>query len=50
MITKKITEKTSKMYNMPLEVSMGMSGDYVAAIEKGSTMVRVGSKLYGPRK
>ncbi|MBV67699.1 MAG: YggS family pyridoxal phosphate-dependent enzyme [Candidatus Marinimicrobia bacterium] len=48
--TKKITEKTSKMYSMPLEVSMGMSGDYEAAIEKGSTMVRVGSKLYGPRK
>ena len=31
------------------EISMGMSGDYHIAIEEGSTMVRVGSKLFGPR-
>ncbi len=48
--TKEVTEKTSKMYSMPLEISMGMSGDYMTAIEKGSTMVRIGSKLYGSRK
>lgn len=30
-------------------LSMGMSGDYVAAIEEGATMVRVGSALFGPR-
>ena len=48
--TKKIAEKMSKMYKTTLEISMGMSGDYMSAIKKGSTMVRVGSKLYGQRK
>ncbi|MDB0062459.1 YggS family pyridoxal phosphate-dependent enzyme [Crocinitomicaceae bacterium] len=31
------------------EISMGMSGDYELAIEQGSTMVRIGSKLFGVR-
>lgn len=31
------------------EISMGMSGDYQLAISKGSTMVRVGSKIFGGR-
>jgi hypothetical protein len=31
------------------EVSMGMSGDFEIAIEEGSTMVRVGSLLFGSR-
>ncbi len=30
-------------------ISMGMSGDYEIAIEEGSTMIRVGSKLFGER-
>jgi hypothetical protein len=30
-------------------LSMGMSGDYRLAIQEGSTMVRVGSALFGPR-
>jgi PLP dependent protein len=30
-------------------LSMGMSGDYRIAIEEGSTMVRIGSLLFGPR-
>ena len=33
----------------PLELSMGMSGDYVQAIEKGATNVRVGSTIFGAR-
>lgn len=32
-----------------LEVSMGMSGDYVEAIQRGSTNVRVGSTIFGAR-
>ncbi len=32
------------------EVSMGMSGDYKLAIEQGSTMVRIGSNIFGKRK
>ena len=31
------------------EISMGMSHDYQIAIEEGSTMVRVGSKIFGER-
>ena len=32
------------------ELSMGMSGDYLIAQEHGSTMVRVGSMIFGERK
>jgi len=31
------------------EISMGMSGDYQIAVESGSTMVRIGSLLFGER-
>lgn len=31
------------------EISMGMSGDYKIAIEEGSTMVRIGSSIFGER-
>jgi len=31
-------------------ISMGMSGDYQLAIECGSTMVRIGSSIFGGRK
>lgn len=32
------------------ELSMGMSGDFEAAIEEGATMVRVGTALFGRRE
>lgn len=31
------------------ELSMGMSGDFEKAIKHGSTMIRVGSAIFGPR-
>lgn len=31
------------------EISMGMSDDYPLAVAAGSTLVRVGSKIFGPR-
>ena len=31
------------------ELSMGMSGDYAAAVAAGSTLVRIGTALYGAR-
>ncbi len=31
------------------ELSMGMSGDYAIAVEEGSTMVRIGTAIYGDR-
>lgn len=31
------------------EISMGMSGDYTIAIEEGSTIVRIGTAIFGER-
>ncbi|HAS72757.1 MAG TPA: YggS family pyridoxal phosphate-dependent enzyme, partial [Clostridiales bacterium UBA8960] len=30
-------------------LSMGMSNDYVIAIEEGANMIRIGTKIYGDR-
>ena len=39
-----------KNQGLPVDtLSMGMSGDLVAAIEEGSTLVRVGTALFGQR-
>ncbi|MDR6195742.1 YggS family pyridoxal phosphate-dependent enzyme [Siphonobacter sp. SORGH_AS_0500] len=32
------------------ELSMGMSGDYEAALQEGSTLIRVGSAIFGARE
>jgi pyridoxal phosphate enzyme (YggS family) len=42
---KKISHK-----NNLLELSMGMSGDFVSAIHNGATYVRIGSAIFGTRK
>ena len=47
-----LKEKTAneELQNVQLEtLSMGMSGDYPIAIECGSTMVRIGSAIFGAR-
>jgi len=31
------------------EISMGMSGDYQYAVEEGSTIIRIGSLIFGER-
>ena len=31
-------------------LSMGMTGDFVAAIQEGATIVRIGTALFGPRR
>lgn len=38
-----------KQYPQFKTLSMGMSGDYVIAIDEGSNMVRIGSLLFGER-
>lgn len=44
-------KSTSLPFNMEMkELSMGMSGDYLLAIEEGSTMVRIGSTIFGERE
>ncbi|MGK7388923.1 MAG: YggS family pyridoxal phosphate-dependent enzyme [Candidatus Cyclobacteriaceae bacterium M2_1C_046] len=43
-------KKTSLPENVHMdELSMGMSSDYKVALEEGSTMVRVGSAIFGER-
>ena len=43
--------KTAFFANQPTfrEISMGMSGDYPLAVVEGSTLVRVGSAIFGSR-
>ena len=43
-----ISEKKSDNINMDI-LSVGMTGDYVNAIKYGSTLVRIGSGLFGTR-
>lgn len=48
----KVREEVAKVLNCEpadLELSMGMSGDFEAAIAMGSTNVRVGSTIFGAR-
>jgi pyridoxal phosphate enzyme (YggS family) len=41
-------ELQNKSFNLP-ELSMGMSNDFEVAIEEGSTLVRVGTAIFGER-
>jgi len=46
-----IRDELATRFGTPLrELSMGMSDDLASAIAEGSTMVRVGTALYGPRE
>jgi pyridoxal phosphate enzyme (YggS family) len=46
---KKFFDKLRVLYPTIKILSMGMSGDYQLAIENGSTMIRVGSSIFGQR-
>ena len=46
---KELLTKYSSIYPELKELSMGMSEDYKIAIKHGSTMIRIGSKIFGPR-
>ncbi|MBD0266971.1 MAG: YggS family pyridoxal phosphate-dependent enzyme [Cyanobacteria bacterium Co-bin8] len=49
---KDLAEQITQLQSHPLQIetlSMGMSGDYQAAIASGATMVRLGTILFGPR-
>lgn len=46
-----VDNNNEKIDNIDMDIlSMGMSGDYKTAIKCGSTMVRVGTKIFGKRK
>ena len=46
---KSLASHLSTMASSP-EISMGMSDDYLMAIEEGSTMIRIGSTIFGERQ
>lgn len=47
---RELRDQCGELLGAPLPVlSMGMSGDYEVAIEEGSTLVRVGTALFGER-
>jgi hypothetical protein len=46
---RKLRDNLSLKYPDIKELSMGMSSDYSLAIENGSTMLRIGSKIFGSR-
>ena len=46
---KSLFSKLENNYPNFTTLSMGMSGDYKIAIEEGSTMVRIGSSIFGKR-
>jgi len=60
--TNRIGKSFSMLYNLFMdlkgkigrqnfnELSMGMSGDYEIAVKEGSTIVRVGTGIFGPRR
>ena len=42
--------KAQNIDNVSMDIlSMGMTGDYMVAIEEGATMVRVGTGIFGER-
>lgn len=45
---RELRDELQQVHGTPLpELSMGMSGDFEPAIEEGSTLVRIGSSLFG---
>ena len=47
---RELRDELSASLGLPLpELSMGMTGDFEAAIEEGATIIRVGTSIFGPR-
>ena len=48
---RELRDDCMRRYALPdfTELSMGMSGDYAEAVEEGSTMVRLGTAIFGQR-
>jgi pyridoxal phosphate enzyme (YggS family) len=46
---RQLRDRISKTWPTVTELSMGMTDDFEVAIEEGSTMIRVGRAIFGPR-
>ncbi len=45
-----LRDRQARRFGLDLsELSMGMTGDFVAAIEEGATLVRIGTRIFGER-
>ena len=49
-IGQQLLNHSELLNNSVPQISMGMSDDYLVAIEEGSTMVRIGSSIFGERQ
>ena len=49
-IGQQLLNHSELLNNSAPQISMGMSDDYLVAIEEGSTMVRIGSSIFGERQ
>lgn len=49
-LQEKLNDKRPEAVPKLTELSMGMSGDFELAVEEGSTMIRLGTALFGPRR
>lgn len=47
---RRLRDESQKVHPALTQLSMGMSNDFVVAIEEGSTCVRVGTALFGKRE
>jgi uncharacterized pyridoxal phosphate-containing UPF0001 family protein len=49
---KTLFDKTKTLFSNPKfdTLSIGMSDDFLLAVAQGSTMIRVGSKIFGERQ
>lgn len=46
-----LRDQLERDFGLPLpELSMGMTGDFMAAIGEGATLVRIGTKIFGARR
>jgi uncharacterized pyridoxal phosphate-containing UPF0001 family protein len=47
---REVRDRLADRFGKPFaELSMGMSHDFAVAVEEGSTQVRLGTALFGPR-
>lgn len=46
---RELRDELSEATGRALELSMGMTDDFAVAVEEGSTMIRVGRAIFGPR-
>lgn len=49
---RQLRDDLSREFSLPdlQELSMGMTNDYVQALEEGASMLRIGSAIFGPRQ